>query len=406
MSRMPLLSYIVLSYNYERYIAQTLKSILAQTVQDFEIVVVDDASKDRSVEVVTSFADPRIRLFQNPTNIGGAASYNRAIEAARGEWLVNLDADDWIAPKKAEIQLDAAKSDPQLDIIGSHVAVFDENDSPHSYAETIKSTFSGIHNFNTVDTWIGANHLCRSSTMVRAAAHRHIGLDDPDMVRAPDYELWTRALRFKRKIKVLSQELTFIRMHSRGVTHADPVGTFLEISYAMLQNLVPVCQERALHSSFSRILTWLGQQAALSSLLPIEGYRLLAMFMQPIQVSNFSDFKTSLRDQTRHPQLADIGRRTLSLLTPGAAPYQELSKLRQDIGLYVEARDLLQRDLALLQRDLALYVEARDYWHSESDRWEKECLALRESRQENNATPVEHATDKGLLARVLRRVRP
>ncbi|MGB8127769.1 MAG: glycosyltransferase family 2 protein, partial [Pseudolabrys sp.] len=70
-------------------------------MQDFEIVVVDDASTDASVEVIRSYNDPRIRLFVNDHNIGGAASYNRAVKATRGEWLVNLDADDWIAPNKA-----------------------------------------------------------------------------------------------------------------------------------------------------------------------------------------------------------------------------------------------------------------------------------------------------------------
>ncbi|MFX5494461.1 glycosyltransferase family 2 protein, partial [Acinetobacter baumannii] len=79
----------------EEYICTTLRSILEQTVQDFEIVVVDDCSRDRSVEVVRSFNDPRIRLIVNEKNLGGAGSYNRAVEAARGTWLVNLDADDW-----------------------------------------------------------------------------------------------------------------------------------------------------------------------------------------------------------------------------------------------------------------------------------------------------------------------
>ena len=107
MSNSPLLSYLVLSYNYERYIDKTIRSILEQTVQDFEIVVVDDCSKDNSVGVIRSFNDPRIRLLANEHNIGGAASYNRAVTEARGEWLVNLDADDWVAPHKAEIQLAA-----------------------------------------------------------------------------------------------------------------------------------------------------------------------------------------------------------------------------------------------------------------------------------------------------------
>lgn len=389
MNPAPLLSYIVLSYNYERYIAQTLQSILSQTVQDFEIVVVDDASKDRSVEIIESFGDPRIRLLRNDRNIGGAASYNRAVEAARGEWLVNLDADDWIAPDKAELQLAAVREDPGIDVIGTYVSVFDEHGTPHPAAESLKAVFSNPHNFNVTNTWIGSNHLCRSSTMVRASSHRKIGLDDVDMVRAPDYELWTRGLRSGFRFKILPSELTFIRMHSRGVTHADPLGSFLEMSYAMLRNLVPLCEARALYPSLGKIVSWVGQHQALSSLLPSEAYRLLGFFMHGISVTTFTQFKSLISDQSIDPRFLEVGRRTLSLINPGAVPYQELSKLNTDLVLYVEARDYFRarserweagvesgEDLPLtlvdkLNKDIALYIEARDYWHSQSDHWER-----------------------------------
>jgi glycosyltransferase involved in cell wall biosynthesis len=376
----PLLSFIVLSFNYERYIAQTLKSIVDQTVQDFEIVVVDDASTDRSFEVVASFKDPRIRLLRNSSNIGGAASYNRAVEAARGEWLVNVDADDWIAPRKAELQLVAARADPRLDVIGSYVSVRDEDDRPHPSGEALQASINRPHNFNVADTWIGANYLCRSSTMVRAAAHRRIGLDDPAMVRAPDYELWTRALSAGLQIKVLPEELTFMRVHSRGVTHADPGGTFLEMSFAMLRNLVPYCEARALHPVYARMVEWVGQNVSLSSLLPVESYRLLGMFAQASAVSSFVEFVSLLREPDEQPQLADIGKRVLALVHLGAAPYQEMSKLRKDVELF---------------------IEARDFWHTQSDRWERLYRSV-EPVQTVRARGLAQSVERG-LGRLLRK---
>ena len=224
MTSVPLLSYIVLSYNYQHYIRTTLDSILRQTVQDFEIVVVDDASSDASVEVIRGYQDPRIRLFINERNIGGAASYNRAVEAARGEWLVNLDADDWIAPEKAERQIAFAAADPGLDIIGTFLTLVDADGNRHADADPIEEMYNKPHAVEWLDTWFHYNPLARSSSMVRRSSHLRVGLDDPAMVRAPDYELWTRFLRHGYRFGMVPEKLTFLRLQARGVTRGDPLG--------------------------------------------------------------------------------------------------------------------------------------------------------------------------------------
>ncbi|MCI0145637.1 glycosyltransferase family 2 protein [Paraburkholderia sediminicola] len=353
MSDTPLLSYIVLSYNYEHYIDQTIRSILRQTVQDFEIVVVDDCSKDNSVEVVRSFRDPRIRVLCNEKNLGGAGSYNRAVSAARGEWLVNLDADDWIAPHKAEAQLEFAAQNPHLDIIGSYVVFLDADGAPHPNAEVLEGTVNQSHEFGRVDTWVGTNNLCRSSVMMRRSAHMRIGLDDPNMARAPDYELWTRALREGCGIATVPEKLTYLRLHSSGVTHADPLGTLLEIAYAMLRNLVPVAERRSLYPTIQRILAWVCRHHELSRLLPIERYRLIGMMMQATEVGDFASFKAALSDPTHDAEWATTGRRAMALFSDGAGPYQ---------------------DVRTLHKEVAAQVAAAEYWRQRSQTWEREYL--------------------------------
>jgi GT2 family glycosyltransferase len=348
MSKIPKLSYIVLSYNYERFIGVTLRSILDQTVQDFEIVVVDDASSDQSVNIVRSFADPRIKLHVNERNLGGAASYNRAVEAASGEWLVNLDADDWVAPQKAELQLAALASNPSIDIIGTYVNFVDKQGAPHPKAQEMEAHTNVAYDLNRLDTWIGANPLCRSSTMVRRAAHLRIGLDDPAMIRAPDYELWTRALRLGCRFAVLPDTLTYSRQHSQGVTHADPLGTMLEITHSMLRNLVPLAEARALYPSIERILTWVARHPQLSSLQPNEVYRLLGLMMSGTGFSDFTTFRKVLAARDEDPSLARVGRRALAL-TAGSEQAAHLSRLERDIGAY---------------------IKARDHWHQKSKKWE------------------------------------
>jgi glycosyltransferase involved in cell wall biosynthesis len=346
MTQAPLLSYIVLSYNYENYIGQTIRSILAQTVQDFEIIVVDDASRDGSQEVVRSFNDQRIRLLINENNMGGAWSYNRAIEAARGEWLVNLDADDWIAPQKAEVQLAAVATNPQLDIIGTYVNFVDSTGAPHPRAMEFEAFLNMPHELGQVDSWIGTNSLCRSSTMVRRSTHIQLGCFDPFMVSAPDYEFWTRALREDCCFLVVPQPLTFSRVHSKGVTHADPVGKLLELTYAMLRNLIPLAEARALNPSLERIIAWAARHPQLSDLRPIETYRLLGMLMTSPPLDDFVSFRAALSAPESDQVLINVGRRCLLLCGEGSS-----------LSLYARK----------LERDIEAYIEAREYWRLRSE---------------------------------------
>jgi GT2 family glycosyltransferase len=346
----PLLSFIVLSYNYEIYIAQALRSILDQPVQDFEVIVVDDASTDASRDVIAGFGDPRIRLLVNERNLGGAASYNRAVSAAAGEWLVNVDADDWIAPNKSEAQLRLLADDPALDIIGTHISVVDANGDPHPRREEMEAYVNRGPDLNCIDSWIGRNGLCRSSTMVRRAAHLRIGLDDPTMARAPDYELWTRALRHGCRFALLPEKLTFYRLHSGGVTYRDPLGTFLEMSYAMLRNLIPLIEAGALWPSLDRMMVWMDEQEELATLAPGERYRLFGSAVLPLVAPDFAGFVAGLRSTDDGAALATAGRRCLALLR--ANPL----------------RPAVER----LEHDNQAFMAARDWWHQQSDHWQQQ----------------------------------
>jgi GT2 family glycosyltransferase len=315
LSSVPTLSYIVLSYNYAQYIEDTIRSILDQSVQDFEIIIVDDASTDASLDVIRRFDDQRIRLFVNERNIGGAASYNRAVELTRGSWLVNLDADDWIAPKKSEIQLSVAAAQPHLDIIGTYVNFFDKDGRPHSKAKELEAFSNRRFDLTSIDTWVGNNPLARSSTMIRRSAHARIGLDDPSMVRAPDYELWTRALRHGCHFGVVPEPLTFLRLQESGVTHADPLSTALELSYAMLRNLVPLAEKMDNDPAFNHIASWIIKNPQLNTLPPFVVHRLAGMVLEAPPPGTFDEFRSLLFSEVNRTDLTRLGQRTLSLLS-------------------------------------------------------------------------------------------
>lgn len=100
-----LVSIVMPAYNNERYVGATIRTVLAQTHRDWELLFVDDASTDKTVEIVESFHDPRIRIYRNAHNQGAALSRNRALREARGKWIAFLDADDWWHPEKLKRQL-------------------------------------------------------------------------------------------------------------------------------------------------------------------------------------------------------------------------------------------------------------------------------------------------------------
>lgn len=104
-----LVSIIMPSWNTERFIAESIQSVLNQTYSNWELIIVDDCSTDNTDEVVASFNDSRIKYLHNEKNSGAALTRNRAMREAQGEWIAFLDSDDLWAPEKLQKQLDFMK---------------------------------------------------------------------------------------------------------------------------------------------------------------------------------------------------------------------------------------------------------------------------------------------------------
>lgn len=113
-------SVIIPAYNTADYIAQAIDSALNQTLQNIEVIVVDDASSDNTVEIVQSFSDPRLKLLVNERNLGAGGARNRALNAATGKWVAVLDSDDWFAAERLERLVELAETH-QADLIADNL---------------------------------------------------------------------------------------------------------------------------------------------------------------------------------------------------------------------------------------------------------------------------------------------
>ena len=100
-----LVSIVMPSYNTGQYIASSVESVLSQTYQNWELLIVDDCSTDNTDEIMASFHDERIKYFKNEKNSGAATSRNRALREAKGKWIAFLDSDDLWLPEKLERQI-------------------------------------------------------------------------------------------------------------------------------------------------------------------------------------------------------------------------------------------------------------------------------------------------------------
>ncbi len=122
----PLVSVLIPVYNTEKYIKDSVDSIISQTYSNLEIIVVDDASTDSTYSILSSYNDPRLRLYRNETNLYIAENRNKAISYATGKYIVWQDADDISLPTRVEILVSFMESHSDVGICGSYLQSFDE----------------------------------------------------------------------------------------------------------------------------------------------------------------------------------------------------------------------------------------------------------------------------------------
>lgn len=128
----PIVTVIVPTYNTEAYVAKAIQSALDQTLQNIEIIVIDDGSADGSVAVAQTFQDERLKVVVNERNLGATASSNRALEMAQGEWIAILDSDDWMAPTRLERMVQVGRAENADLIVDDPYLIRDGEATPWS----------------------------------------------------------------------------------------------------------------------------------------------------------------------------------------------------------------------------------------------------------------------------------
>lgn len=123
---MPLISIIMSVYNEEVYLEESLRSIFNQTIGDYELIIVDDCSTDKTVEIIRSFKDPRVKLIINDINMGLTKNLNKALKLCRGDFIARMDGDDICMPDRLRRQVDYMNQHPEYMLTGCQTRTFGE----------------------------------------------------------------------------------------------------------------------------------------------------------------------------------------------------------------------------------------------------------------------------------------
>ncbi len=224
-SAAPTVSVLVKCYQHAPYVRQTIESVLAQSFQDFEIVVTDDGSTDGTADVIRSFNDPRIRLECWPDNRGISTAMNAAIARARGRYLAILNSDDWALPGRLRRQVGFLETHPEVSLVFGVPRMVDEQGLPTTGFNdfTLPLRFESFSRREWLRYFFHhGNVLNAPSAMIRREAYAAAGQYDPRLANLQDFDMWIRMLVAGHQIHVLPDAFTAFRIRANHANASAP----------------------------------------------------------------------------------------------------------------------------------------------------------------------------------------
>ncbi|MDG0888952.1 glycosyltransferase family 2 protein [Paracholeplasma manati] len=201
-----MISIIMSCFNAEKYIAETIKSIIVQTYVDFEFIIIDDNSDDKTVDIIKGFQDKRIRLFINEENRGLTVNLNFGLKQAKGEYIARVDSDDVFIKNKLEVQKKYFDRNPEVGLIGTNAYIYGTK-------KVIKMPITYSQILGSITLY---NPFIHSSIMVKKDVIMKY-LYNELFRHSQDYELWSR-LVFNEKVININKPLLKYRIHENQIS--------------------------------------------------------------------------------------------------------------------------------------------------------------------------------------------
>ena len=272
-------SVVIPAYNHEEYVGEAIQSVLDQTFQDFELIIINDGSTDNTEVEILKFKDERIRYFSQE-NRGLSATLNRGIELARGEYFNFLPSDDAFLPQKLEVQLEAFEKSEDIGVVFSYQKVIDAEgneikDDPvvgwfHVPFETKEEIFPALFE---------RDFLSVPTALIKMGCFKKVGLFDESLKTAQDYDLWMRILKHY-DLRLIKRPLLKMRWHGANLTYRPTPETEMERAKVLLkayknltiEDIFPSLKQRkdvfAYAEAYEKLATYM-EKSGIPALIPI-----------------------------------------------------------------------------------------------------------------------------------------
>jgi len=248
--QIPKISVLMPVYNAEKYLAEAVESVLNQTFQDFEFIIIDDGSNDYSLEIIRKYAliDSRIKFFSHE-NKGLVDTLNEGIDVSKGKYIARMDADDVCLPFRFEKQHEYLESNNDAVVVGSRIMLIDEDGD---YLCAMVNIFSHEDiDFSHINNLTAGAGVVHPTAIIRRDALVQVGGYNQRYKDAEDIDVWLKLAEIG-KIHNLNEILLNYRQHFNSIGYTSRKSQLQSIEYAV----VDACIRRQIESpEYQPVLT-------------------------------------------------------------------------------------------------------------------------------------------------------
>jgi glycosyltransferase involved in cell wall biosynthesis len=202
MQENPIVTIICLAFNHEKFVVETLNSVTEQNYQPIELIIVDDCSTDNTKFVIDNWLllHPKVQFIANEINIGNTKAFNNALKFAKGEYIIDLAADDLLLPNGIQIQVDAFQKSKfkNIGVVYGNAEIINENGSFNSFYFPVDANGKVITNRKTGDIYSSVlssgDSICSVSALIKKSVFDYLGGYD-ETLAYEDLDSWIRASR-------------------------------------------------------------------------------------------------------------------------------------------------------------------------------------------------------------------